>query len=76
MKNLGLHIIADFKGCPKSKLSLTAKKLETLVVGIVARENLTIVGTKFHQFEPQGVTGMVLLKLSPNTSSSRAHFIK
>jgi len=58
----GIHLIADLYGCqcaPTLLAELAA--LETAMVSHVAAAELQVVGVRFHQFEPVGVTGVVLL---------------
>lgn len=58
----GIHLLGEWYGCPANEPLLTqADPLRALCRRAVADAGLTIVGDRFHQFEPQGVTGTVLL---------------
>jgi S-adenosylmethionine decarboxylase proenzyme len=58
----GIHLLGEWYGCPANEPLLTqADALRTLCRRVVEDAGLTIVGERFHQFEPQGVTGTVLL---------------
>ncbi|MCL5006912.1 MAG: adenosylmethionine decarboxylase [Patescibacteria group bacterium] len=57
-KPLGRHIIADFFGSEKLD---DAKFIEQALVDAASASNATILGSKFHKFSPQGVTGYLLL---------------
>jgi S-adenosylmethionine decarboxylase len=58
----GIHLIADLYHCkckPEILTDLTA--LEPEIVAAVQQANMQVVGVRFHQFQPVGVTGVVLL---------------
>jgi S-adenosylmethionine decarboxylase len=58
----GIHLLGEWYGCPANEPLLTqADVLRALCRRVVEDAGLTIVGDRFHQFEPQGVTGTVLL---------------
>jgi S-adenosylmethionine decarboxylase proenzyme len=58
----GIHLLGEWYGCPADTPEFTrAGPLRELCVGIALAAGLTVVGESFHQFEPQGVTGTVLL---------------
>ncbi|MBK9117656.1 MAG: adenosylmethionine decarboxylase [Betaproteobacteria bacterium] len=58
----GIHLLGEWYGCPADTPEFTqAAPLRALCVGAARRAGLTVVGECFHQFEPQGVTGTVLL---------------
>ena len=58
----GIHLLGEWYGCPSHAPELTrAAALRALCLECVRETGLTIVGDVFHQFEPQGVTGTVLL---------------
>jgi S-adenosylmethionine decarboxylase proenzyme len=58
----GIHLVGDFSGC-RAPLHLMehAGSLRDLCLTLVNQSGLTVVGDAFHQFEPVGVTGTVLL---------------
>jgi S-adenosylmethionine decarboxylase len=53
----GIHLLGEWYGCPADK----PEPLRKACVAAVESAGLTIVGERFHQFEPQGVTGAVIL---------------
>ncbi|MGE5171523.1 MAG: adenosylmethionine decarboxylase [Rudaea sp.] len=58
----GIHLLGEWYGCPSNEPLLTqADALRDLCRRVVAEAGLTIVGDRFFQFEPHGVTGTVLL---------------
>jgi len=58
----GIHLLGEWYGCPADAPLLTqADALRDLCRRAVDASGLTIVGDRFFQFEPQGVTGTVLL---------------
>jgi S-adenosylmethionine decarboxylase proenzyme len=58
----GIHLLGEWYDCPAHTLEFTrAEALRALCLKAVADAQLTLVGDCFHQFEPQGVTGTVLL---------------
>lgn len=58
----GIHLLGEWYGCPADKPEMIeAGPLRQACIDAVERAGLTIVGERFHQFEPQGVTGAVIL---------------
>ncbi|HEY7902543.1 MAG TPA: adenosylmethionine decarboxylase [Casimicrobiaceae bacterium] len=58
----GIHLLGEWYGCPPTKPELrNAEALRAVCMAAVKDAGLTIVGERFHQFEPQGVTGAVIL---------------
>ena len=58
----GIHLLGEWYDCPAHTPEFTrADALRALCLAAVADAQLTLVGECFHQFEPQGVTGTVLL---------------
>ncbi len=58
----GIHLLGEWYGCPAHTPEFTrAESLRALCLEITKAAGLTIVGDSFYQFEPQGVTGTVLL---------------
>jgi S-adenosylmethionine decarboxylase len=58
----GIHLLGEWYGCPADLPALTqAESLRALCLAAVEASGLTIVGDRFYQFQPQGVTGTVLL---------------
>lgn len=62
LAGLGTHLLGEWYGCDFSFAALhDAKTLRKICLGATHASGLQIVGDAFHQFEPQGVTGTVLL---------------
>jgi S-adenosylmethionine decarboxylase proenzyme len=57
----GIHLLGEWYGCPANEQLTQADALRALCRCVVEDAGLTIVGDRFHQFQPQGVTGTVLL---------------
>jgi S-adenosylmethionine decarboxylase proenzyme len=58
----GIHLIADLYDCQCSiHLLETLTTLESCMVTAAKDANMQVVGVRFHQFQPVGVTGVVLL---------------
>jgi S-adenosylmethionine decarboxylase proenzyme len=58
----GIHLLGEWYGCPAETPEFTrAEALRDVCLRAVESAGLTIVGDRFYQFEPQGVTGTVLL---------------
>jgi S-adenosylmethionine decarboxylase proenzyme len=58
----GIHLLGEWYECPGATPEFVdAAALRALCVNAAAAVGLTVVGDCFHQFEPQGVTGTVLL---------------
>lgn len=55
---LGKHLIAEFWG---GKIIENPRELEQLLIGAAKAGNNTPIGVKIHKFNPQGITGIVLL---------------
>ena len=58
----GIHLLGEWFGCTaESPAMVQSEALRSLCLAATQDAGLTAVGDKFHQFVPQGVTGMVLL---------------
>jgi S-adenosylmethionine decarboxylase proenzyme len=58
----GIHLLGEWYDCPADAPVFTqAVPLRDLCVAAARDAGLTVVGERFFQFEPQGVTGTVLL---------------
>jgi len=57
---VGKHIIAELYGVPKELIS-NEKAVREIVEDVVDRAELTKVGSIYKQFNPHGVTGIVLI---------------
>ena len=58
----GTHLFAEWYGCNLSQAALSnSKSLRTTCLDAARHSGLQVVGDAFHQFQPHGVTGTVLL---------------
>ena len=58
----GIHLLGEWYDCPADTPAFTeAATLRLLCIDAARDSGLTVVGDSFYQFEPQGVTGTVLL---------------
>lgn len=57
----GLHLLVEFEACPDSPCLHRAEALQQAALAWVETAGLQAVGVCFHQFEPQGATGCVVL---------------
>lgn len=58
----GIHLLGEWYGCPADTPHMVdAEVLRAACLDAVRATGLTSVGDRFHQFEPQGVTGAVIL---------------
>src|ERR1043165_3227051 len=58
----GIHLLGEWYGCAADTAEMTrSASLRALCVRLAEASAMTIVGDSFHHFEPQGVTGTVLL---------------
>lgn len=60
---IGTHVLVELYGCPGDKLKELAA-VRDIMRRIIAEAGFHAVGEKFVQFEPQGVTGVILLSES------------
>jgi len=57
----GIHLLGEWFDCVEGPAFSHAHALRTLCLELTEAAGLQAVGDRFHQFEPQGVTGTVLL---------------
>lgn len=60
MRALGKHILAEFYGCSFDVIN-DCQGIERLFVRVAAEAGATVVGSSFHTFSPQGVSGVVVI---------------
>jgi S-adenosylmethionine decarboxylase proenzyme len=60
MKKLGRHLIAEYADCSEEHLN-DARFLEACMLEAVRQSGATIVRSVFHQYAPQGVSGVVVI---------------
>ena len=60
MKILGRHLVAELTGCNRKTLD-NLQQLEEYLNESVRRSGATIVESVFHRYNPQGVSGVVVI---------------
>ena len=60
MKILGKHLIVEYSGCDNGMLD-NLEQLEKHLNESVRRAGATIVSSRFHRYNPQGVSGVVVI---------------
>ena len=60
MNALGKHILAEYYGCDASILN-NLGLLEQSMLKAVMKSGATIIDSTFHQFSPQGVSGVIVI---------------
>jgi len=60
MKSLGRHLLVEFYGCD-SKLLNDEKKLKAILETAADKCKATRIKTLFHKFNPQGISGIVII---------------
>jgi len=60
LKALGRHIVCEFSGCDPMLLS-DVDGIHTMMIAAAKAARATIMESAFHRFEPQGVSGTVIL---------------
>ncbi len=60
MKALGRHIVCELSGCHPSLLS-DINGIAAMMIAAAKAARATIMESAFHRFEPQGVSGTVIL---------------
>ncbi|WP_257352143.1 adenosylmethionine decarboxylase [Pseudalkalibacillus decolorationis] len=63
MKQNGQHIVIDAYGCREEILN-NMDKLEELLTAAINSLGMEIISSKFHLFQPQGVTGTIVISTS------------
>ena len=63
MSALGRHVLAEFYGCPPECLN-DPVQIEQEMVAATLAAGAEVKGTIFHQFSPQGVSGVVVISES------------
>lgn len=59
----GRHVLAEMTGCPPDVLN-DPGRLEPLFRACAEKGGATLVSSHFHQFSPQGVSGVVVIEES------------
>ncbi len=60
MNTLGTHLLADLHGCDEQLLN-DVKRIEAAMRHAAEAAGCVILHAQFHQFKPQGVTGLLLI---------------
>jgi S-adenosylmethionine decarboxylase len=60
MKALGTHTLIDYYDCDPETLKAPAR-IRDILLAAIRRSGMTIVIDTFHSFEPQGVSGVVVI---------------
>ena len=60
MDALGRHLLLELRDCNKAVLD-DLRYLENALVSAAEEAGATVLGKSFHQFAPQGVSGVVLI---------------
>ncbi len=63
MSALGRHILAEFYGCPMETLS-DQEQIKRSMITAALEAGAEVKETVFHQFSPQGVSGVVVISES------------
>ncbi|MBR4985727.1 MAG: adenosylmethionine decarboxylase [Proteobacteria bacterium] len=63
MNTLGHHLLVEYYDCDKAVLD-DPDKLRTMMIQAAKAANATIVDVVFHQFAPQGVSGVIVIEES------------
>jgi S-adenosylmethionine decarboxylase len=60
MKALGTHIVCELSGCDTKALT-DVDAVRGMMIGAAKASRATVMEVAFHRFEPQGVSGVVVL---------------
>ena len=60
MNALGKHLLLELKGCDKEVLN-DVSFLRSTMLAAASECGATVLGESFHQFSPQGVSGVVII---------------
>ncbi|HET7812923.1 MAG TPA: adenosylmethionine decarboxylase [Candidatus Baltobacteraceae bacterium] len=60
MKALGTHIVCELSGCNSEALT-DVDAVHSMMIAAARKARATIMESAFHRFEPQGVSGTVIL---------------
>ncbi|SFL76552.1 adenosylmethionine decarboxylase [Halanaerobium salsuginis] len=69
IKNLGKHLILELYNCNQLKIN-DVKLVEEVMLKAAVKAEADVLGSFFHQFVPQGVTGVVVIAESHLTIHS------
>ncbi len=60
MNALGVHLLVELKDCNKALLN-DIRKIEEILVSAAKEAKATIIESRFHQFNPFGISGVVII---------------
>ena len=60
MKALGIHLLVELNGCDP-KLLNDINIIKDIMLAAANESGVTVLGESFHQFSPQGVSGVILI---------------
>jgi len=63
LKVLGRHILAEYRECERMILD-DIQSIERALIKAAKLSNAFVLGSSFHRFEPQGVSGVVIISES------------
>jgi S-adenosylmethionine decarboxylase len=63
LEALGNHVLLELYGCDPKALN-SVKNLKNVFVTAAGKSNATVLKTAFHQFNPHGVSGVVIISES------------
>jgi S-adenosylmethionine decarboxylase len=63
LKALGTHIVCELSGCDAAKLT-DVDAVREMMQNAARAANATIIESAFHRFQPQGVSGVVVIQES------------
>jgi len=63
LKALGTHIVCELSGCDAAKLT-DVEAVREMMQAAARAANATVIETAFHRFQPQGVSGVVVIQES------------
>ncbi len=62
-KSLGIHVIIEMYDCNPDTLK-NKDKVEEILLNVAGESNAHALGSFFHQFEPHGVSGVIIIEES------------
>lgn len=57
---MGIHILLDFHECDFDQIN-NLEELRSILLNAAKEADMTVLKESFHKFEPQGVTGLLLV---------------
>lgn len=63
MKTLGRHVLVELYNCDNKVIS-DVRRIEAIMVGAAKHAKATIVDVVFHNFNPNGISGVIVIQES------------